>query len=132
MSAVPTREVIHTDAAPEAIGSYSQAVRCGATVYLSGQIALDPSTMTLDDASVEHEIRRVFANLFAVIAAAGGVPAQLAKLNLYLTDLADFGTVNTVMAELFSEPYPARAAVGVAALPKGARFEAEGVLVLDC
>lgn len=131
MSAETTRDIIHTDNAPQAIGSYSQAVRCGNTVYLSGQIPLDPDTMTLDNASIDHEIRRVFANLTAVIEAAGGRLDQLAKLNLYLTDLGDFERVNVIMAEVFSEPYPARAAVGVAALPKGARFEAEGVLVLD-
>lgn len=131
MGAETSREVIHTDNAPQAIGSYSQAVRCGNTVYLSGQIPLDPATMTLDNASIDHEIRRVFANLTAVIEAAGGRLEQLAKLNLYLTDLGDFERVNVVMAEVFSEPFPARAAVGVAALPKGARFEAEGVLVLD-
>jgi len=131
MGAETSREVIHTDDAPKAIGSYSQAVRCGNTVYLSGQIPLDPATMTLDNASIDHEIRRVFANLTAVINAAGGRLDQLAKLNLYLTDLGDFERVNVIMAEVFSEPFPARAAVGVAALPKGARFEAEGVLVLD-
>lgn len=131
MSAETTRDIIHTDNAPQAIGSYSQAVRCGNTVYLSGQIPLDPATMTLDNASIDHEIRRVFANLTAVIEAAGGRLDQLAKLNLYLTDLGDFERVNVITAEVFSEPYPARAAVGVAALPKGARFEAEGVLVLD-
>ena len=87
--------------------------------------------MTLDNASIEHEIRRVFANLLAVVDAAGGSAAQIAKLNLYLTDLGDFGTVNEIMAEIFDEPFPARAAIGVAALPKGARFEAEGVLVLE-
>lgn len=125
------REVIHTDQAPQAIGSYSQAMRCGNTVYLSGQIPLDPLTMELDNASIEREIRRVFGNLLAVVAAAGGSAAQVAKLNLYLTDLGHFGTVNEIMAEYFDEPYPARAAVGVAALPKGARFEAEGVLVLE-
>jgi reactive intermediate/imine deaminase len=125
------REPIHTDKAPQAIGPYSQAVRVGSTVYLSGQIPLDPATMTLDNASIEHEIRRVFANLLAVVEAAGGSAAQIAKLNLYLTDLGDFGTVNAIMAELFDEPFPARAAIGVSALPKGARFEAEGVLVLE-
>lgn len=125
------RKVIHTDNAPQAIGPYSQAVRVGTTVYLSGQIPLDPATMTLDNASIEHEIRRVFANLLAVVEAAGGKAAQIAKLNLYLTDLGDFATVNEIMAEIFDEPFPARAAIGVAALPKGARFEAEGVLVLE-
>ena len=125
------REPIHTDKAPQAIGPYSQAVRVGSTVYLSGQIPLDPATMTLDNASIEHEIRRVFANLLAVVDAAGGSAAQIAKLNLYLTDLGDFGIVNEIMAEIFDEPFPARAAIGVAALPKGARFEAEGVLVLE-
>ena len=131
MGAETVREIIHTDQAPKAIGSYSQAVRCGQTVYLSGQIPLDPATMTLDNASIDDEIRRVFANLGAVVKAAGGRLDQIAKLNLYLTDLGDFERVNVIMAEVFPEPFPARAAVGVAALPKGARFEAEGVLVLD-
>lgn len=131
MSAQGKRETIHTDDAPQAIGSYSQAVRCGSTVYLSGQIPLDPATMELDNAGIDDEIRRVFRNLLAVVAAAGGSAAQVAKLNLYLTDLGHFQRVNEIMAEFFAEPYPARAAVGVAALPKGARFEAEGVLVLD-
>ena len=131
MGAETVREIIHTDQAPQAIGSYSQAVRCGQTVYLSGQIPLDPATMTLDNASIDDEIRRVFANLGAVVKAAGGRLDQIAKLNLYLTDLGDFERVNAIMAEVFPEPFPARAAVGVAALPKGARFEAEGGLVLD-
>lgn len=124
------RQIIQTDRAPKAIGSYSQAVRCGDTVYLSGQIALDPDTQELDNADVAAEIRRVFSNLAAVCEAAGGSLAQIAKLNLYLTDLGDFAEVNRIMAEVFPDPFPARAAVGVAALPKGVRVEADGILVL--
>jgi len=125
------REIIHTDKAPQAIGPYSQAVRSGSTVYLSGQIALDPATMELVADSIEAEIRQVFDNLSAVCAAAGGSLAQVAKLQIYLTDLSHFGLVNTIMAEYLSEPYPARAAIGVAQLPRGARVEVDGVLVLD-
>lgn len=124
------RQIIHTDRAPKAIGSYSQAVRCDDTVYLSGQIALNPDTQELDNADVSAEIRRVFSNLAAVCEAAGGSLGQIAKLNLYLTDLGDFAEVNRIMAEFFPEPFPARAAVGVAALPKGVRVEAEGILFL--
>ncbi len=124
------REAINTDAAPQAIGTYSQAVRVGDTVYLSGQIPLDPATMELVDGPMEAQIRRAFANLEAVAGAAGGSLAQLAKLTVYLTDLGHFPLVNQVMGEFFSEPYPARAAIGVASLPKGAQFEVEAVLVL--
>ncbi len=124
------REAINTDAAPQAIGTYSQAVRVGGTVYLSGQIPLDPATMELVDGPMEAQIRRAFANLEAVAGAAGGSLAQLAKLTVYLTDLGHFPLVNQVMGEFFSEPYPARAAIGVASLPKGAQFEVEAVLVL--
>lgn len=124
------RSIIQTDRAPQAIGTYSQAVRVGDTVYLSGQIALDPATMQLDNAGIDDEIRRVFGNLRAVTEAAGGGLADIVKLNLYLTDLGDFGRVNDIMAEFFSVPYPARAAVGVAALPRGARIEADGVMQL--
>lgn len=126
-----SRTIISTDQAPAAIGPYSQAVRCGDTVYLSGQIALDPSSMELNNARIEDEIHQVFRNLSAVSEAAGGSLNKIAKLNLYLTDLSHFATVNQIMAEYFAQPYPARAAVQVAALPKGAGFEADAVLVLD-
>lgn len=124
------REVISTEQAPGAIGTYSQAVRTGATVWLSGQIPLDPASMELVSGTRE-QIDRVFRNLSAVTEAAGGSLAKMVKLNIYLVDLADFPLVNEVMAQYFTEPYPARAAVGVAALPKGARVEIEGVMVLD-
>ena len=126
-----TRTVISTEAAPAAIGTYSQAVRCGNTVYLAGQIPLDPATMTLRNATIEDEIHQVFANLRAVCDAAGGSLAHIAKLNLFLTDLSHFAKVNEIMAQYFQAPYPARAAVGVAALPRGARVEADGIMVLD-
>lgn len=125
------RSVIHTDAAPKAIGTYSQAVRTGSTVYLSGQIPLDPATGELVAGDIKAEIRRAFANLQAVCEEAGGSLRQLVKLNVYLTDLVHFADVNAAMTELFAEPYPARAAIGVAQLPRGARFEVDGVLVLD-
>ena len=125
------REIIQTDRAPEAIGTYSQAVRTGDTVYLSGQIPLVPSTMELVGGDVEAQIRQVFDNLKAVARAAGGDLAAVAKLNIYLTDLAHFPLVNQVMAEYFQEPFPARAAIGVAALPKGAGVEMDAVLVLE-
>lgn len=126
-----SRQIVHTDHAPAAIGTYSQAVRCGNTVYLSGQIPLDPATMQLVNATIEDEIHQVFRNLRAVATAAGGSLAQIAKLNVYLTDLGHFSRVNEIMAEYFHAPYPARAAVGVAALPRGARVEADAVLVID-
>ena len=125
-----TREIIRTDRAPQAIGTYSQAVRTGDTVYLSGQIPLVPETMELVDAGMEAQIRRVFDNLAAVAAAAGGSLGDVAKLNIYLTDLDHFALVNQVMADYFQEPYPARAAVGVAALPKGAQVEMDAIMVL--
>lgn len=121
---------ISTPNAPQAIGTYSQAVRAGSTVYLSGQIPLDPATGELVAGDIEAQVRRVFENLKAVAAAAGGDLAQVAKLNVYLTDLAHFALVNRVMAEYFSPPYPARAAVGVAALPRGAAVEMDGILEL--
>ncbi len=124
------RQTIHTDRAPQAIGTYSQAVRAGDTVYLSGQIPLDPSTMELVDGGMEAQITRVFDNLAAVAEAAGGSLADVVKLNVFLTDLGDFPLVNEVMARYFSEPYPARAAIGVAALPKGARVEMDAVMIL--
>ncbi|MDD3608130.1 MAG: RidA family protein [Halothiobacillaceae bacterium] len=125
-----TRHVIRTENAPQAIGTYSQAVRVGNTVYLSGQIALDPASMEMIQDSMEAEIRRVFDNLAAVCEAAGGSLAGIAKLNIYLTDLGHFGLVNQIMAEYFSEPYPARAAIGVASLPRGAQVEMDGILCL--
>ncbi len=124
------REVIHTDRAPAAIGTYSQAVRVGTTVYLSGQIPLVPESMVLVEGGMEAQIGRVFENLQAVAEAAGGSLADIVKLNIYLTDLSHFPLVNEVMARYFSEPYPARAAVGVAALPKGAAVEMDAVMEL--
>ena len=121
---------ISTPDAPQAIGTYSQAVRAGSTVYLSGQIPLDPATGELVAGDMEAQVRRVFENLKAVATASGGDFAQLAKLNVYLTDLAHFALVNRVMAEYFSPPYPARAAIGVAALPRGAAVEMDGILEL--
>ena len=125
-----SRSVITTDKAPKAIGTYSQAVRVDKTVYLSGQIPLDPETMALVDGDIQVQIHRVFRNLQAVAEAAGGGLADVAKLTVFLTDLGHFPTVNQVMAEYFLEPYPARAAVGVAALPKGAQVEMDAVMVL--
>ncbi len=124
------RTIIQTDKAPPAIGTYSQAVRAGDTVYLSGQIALDPATKELVSGDIEAEIRRVFENLKAVAEAAGATLAQAVKVNIYLTDLGHFAKVNELMARYFPLPYPARAAVGVAQLPRGARVEAECVLYL--
>jgi reactive intermediate/imine deaminase len=125
-----SRDVVSTPNAPSAIGTYSQAMNVNGTVYLSGQIPLDPATMELVDGTKE-QIDRVFQNLRAVVEAAGGDLSRIVKLNVYLTDLANFPIVNEVMSEYFREPYPARAAVGVAALPKGAQVEIEGFLVLD-
>jgi len=124
------RENIHTAAAPAAIGTYSQAVKVGDTVYLSGQIPLVPETMQLIEGDMAVQIRQVFDNLEAVAAAAGGGLQDIVKLNIYLTDLAHFPLVNEVMASYFREPYPARAAIGVATLPKGAAIEADAVMVL--
>lgn len=123
------RQIISTEGAPKAIGTYSQAVKVGDTVYLSGQIGLDPATMHLVD-GIEGQVRRVFDNLSAVTQAAGGSLADIAKLNIFLTDLGHFALVNSIMAEYFQEPYPARAAVGVASLPRGALVEADAVMVL--
>ena len=125
-----SRTTISTPNAPSAIGTYSQAVNVNGTVYLSGQIALDPETMELVEGTRE-QIDRVFQNLRAVAEAAGGDLGQIVKLNVYLTDLGDFPVVNEVMSGYFNEPYPARAAVGVAALPKGTKVEVEGIMVLD-
>jgi len=124
------KTIIHTDQAPQAIGTYSQAVKIRSTVYLSGQIPLDPTTMELVEGDIATQIRRVFDNLTAVARAAGGNLADMAKLNIFLTDLGNFAIVNQIMAEYFAEPYPARAAIGVAALPKGAEVEMDGVLEL--
>ncbi len=125
-----SRVIIHTEQAPQAVGPYSQAVKVGTTVYLSGQIPLDPLTMQLVGEGIEAQARQVFANLAAVARAAGGDLDKIVKINLYLTDLSDFAKVNAVMAEFFTAPFPARACVQVAALPKGADFEAEATLVL--
>lgn len=125
-----TRTTIQTTQAPQAIGTYSQAVRVGDTVYLSGQIALHPASMQMVQDSIEVEIHQVFQNMRAVCEAAGGSLNDIAKLNVYLTDLANFAAVNSIMAEYFHQPYPARAAVGVASLPRGARVEADGIMVL--
>ncbi len=125
-----SKRIISTDQAPEAIGTYSQAVRVGDSVYLSGQIPLDPASMILVDGDIRAQIHRVFRNLKAIAEAAGGSLGDVVKLNVFLTDLAHFGAVNEVMAEYFCEPYPARAAVGVAALPKGAQVEMDAIMVL--
>lgn len=124
------REIIHSDDAPAAIGPYSQAVRVGDTVYLSGQIALDPASMTLVEGGIEAQTRQVFDNLTAVCRAAGGELADVVKLQIYLPDLSHFETVNGIMKEYLDEPFPARAALGVRALPKGAEVEVDGVMVL--
>jgi reactive intermediate/imine deaminase len=124
------RQIISTPDAPAAIGTYSQAVRVGDTVYVSGQIPLDPATMQLVSADIDAEIRRVFDNLAAVARAAGGTLNDAVKVNVFLTDLSHFGRVNEIMATYFQQPYPARAAVGVAALPRGARVEMECILSL--
>ena len=121
---------IHSDSAPGAIGSYSQAIQSGNFVFLSGQIPLDPATMEIVSGDFEARARRVFENLKAVAEAAGGTLDQIVKLTVYLTDLDNFATVNSVMAEYFDEPFPARAALGVASLPKGADVEAEAILAL--
>jgi len=124
-----TRQIIKTDKAPQAIGTYSQAVRVGDTVYLSGQIGLDPASMQMVD-GIENQVHRVFKNLQAVAEAAGGSLAGVVKLNVFLTDLGNFARVNEIMAQYFTEPYPARAAVGIASLPRGALVEADAVMVL--
>jgi len=124
------RTPISTADAPQAIGTYSQAVRAGSTVYLSGQIPLDPKTGELVAGDMEAQVRRVFDNLLAVAIASGGDLSHVVKLNVFLTDLAHFALVNRVMAEYFQQPYPARAAVGVAALPRGAAVEMDAILAL--
>ena len=125
------KEIISTVNAPQAIGTYSQAVKVGKTLYLSGQIPLVPETMEMVEGDIEVQIRRVFENLTAVCKAAGGSLQDMAKLNIFLTDLSNFATVNKVMAEYFEQPYPARAAIGVASLPKDSQVEMDGVLELD-
>jgi reactive intermediate/imine deaminase len=124
------KEIIRTDLAPQAIGTYSQAVKVGTTVYLSGQIPLVPETMEMVTGDMEAQIRRVFDNLQAVARAAGGELRDVVKLNIFLTDLVHFPLVNSVMAEYFAQPYPARAAIGVARLPKDAGVEMDAVMVL--
>ena len=123
-----SKEIISTDSAPAAIGPYSQAVRTGELVFLSGQIPLDPETMELVSSDIAEQARQIFRNLRAVAIAAGGSLDDLVKVNLYLTDLNNFQTVNQIMEEFFTAPYPARAAVGVAQLPRGAAVEAEAVM----
>ncbi len=122
------RSVIKTDKAPAAIGTYSQAIKAGSTVYLSGQIPLDPATMQLVGGDMAAQVRRVFDNLTAVCEAAGGSLRDIVKLNIFLTDLSHYAQVNDIMAEYFQEPYPARAAVGVAALPKGVGVEMDAIM----
>jgi reactive intermediate/imine deaminase len=123
------KTIIQTNDAPAAIGTYSQAVKVGDTVYLSGQIGLDPESMQMVQ-GIEPQIHRVFQNLRAVTVAAGGSLADVVKLNIFLTDLGHFAKVNEIMAEYFAQPYPARAAVGVASLPRAALVEADGVMVV--
>lgn len=125
------RRAVHTDNAPQAIGTYSQAIQVGSTVYLSGQIPLDPQTMQLVDGDMAAQIRRVFDNLAAVARAARGNLEDIVKLNIFLTDLQHFPLVNEIMAEYFTQPYPARAAIGVADLPKGAQVEMDGIMELQ-
>ncbi len=124
------KEIIATSDAPQAIGTYSQAVKVGNTVYLSGQIPLVPETMELVEGDMRTQITRVFDNLSAVATAAGGSLADISKLNIFLTDLAHFPLVNEIMAEYFAEPYPARAAIGVASLPKGAQVEMDAIMTV--
>lgn len=124
------RKIIHTDKAPKAIGTYSQAVRAGDFVFISGQVPFDPASGELVSGEIEVHIRRVFENLRAIAEGAGASLAHAVKLNVYLTDLGHFPVVNQVMAQYFNEPYPARAAVGVAALPRGAQVEMECILYL--
>ena len=126
-----SREIIHTDEAPSAIGTYSQAVKVGDTVYLSGRIGLDPASMEMVGGDISERIHQVFKNLNAVCQAAGGNLDDMVKVTIFLTDLGHFATVNEIMAQYFNEPYPARAAVGVAELPKGTDVEMDGVMVLN-
>lgn len=124
------KAVIQTERAPAAIGTYSQAIKVNHTVYLSGQIPLDPATMQLVDGDMRAQVTRVFENLSAVCEAAGGDLKDIVKLNIFLTDLSHFALVNEVMSQYFTEPYPARAAIGVASLPRGAQVEMDGVMVI--
>jgi reactive intermediate/imine deaminase len=124
------QEIIFTEDAPQAIGTYSQAVKVGNTVYLSGQIPLIPKTMELIEGDMTNQITRVFMNLAAVAKASGGSLSDISKLNIYLMDLSDFPLVNEIMSEYFSEPYPARAVVGVANLPKGAMVEMDAIMTI--
>lgn len=124
-------QAIHTELAPAAIGTYSQAIRCGNTVYLSGQIPLDPKTMQLCSDDIRAQIDQVLVNLSAVCEAAGGKLSQIMKLNVYLIDLNHFPLINEAMSRYFSEPYPARAAIGVAALPRGSLVEMDAVMMVD-
>ena len=124
-----TKEIIQTKNAPEAIGKYSQAVKTGNTIYLSGQIALDPQSMQLVE-GIEAQIHQVFKNLKSVVEASNASLSDIVKINIYLTDLSHFALVNTIMGEYFIQPYPARAAVGVASLPRNALIEADGVVVI--
>ena len=124
------KAVIHTDKAPAAIGTYSQAVKVNNTVYLSGQIPLIPDTMELIEGDIDVQIRQVFDNLSEVCAASGGDLSNIVKLNIFLTDLSNFATVNQVMGEYFQQPYPARSAIGVSVLHKGAQVEMDGILVI--
>lgn len=126
-----SRSIISTDQAPAAIGPYSQAVRAGNTVYFSGQIPLDPATGALVEGDITAQTRKVFDNLTAVATAAGGSLAQIVRVGIYVTDLANFAAVNAVMAEYFQQPYPARSTIEVTGLPKAARVEVDAVMVLD-
>ena len=126
-----TKQIIHTDEAPKAIGTYSQAVKVGNTVYLSGQIPLDPASMTIVEGDISDQIKRVFENLKAVAQASGGELSDIVKLNVFLTDLNHFVLVNEIMAGYFQLPYPARAAIGVASLPKGVPVEMDAIMVID-
>lgn len=125
-----SKSIIHTDKAPQAIGTYSQAVKAGTTVYLSGQIPLVPSTMELVSDDFAQQAHQVFENLKAVCEAAGGSINDMVKVNIFLPDLSNFATVNTIMSQYFTQPYPARAAIGVRALPRGAQIEIDGVMEL--
>jgi reactive intermediate/imine deaminase len=122
--------IISTDKAPQAIGTYSQAIKVGSTVYLSGQIPLDPKTMTMISDDFSDQVVQVFENLTAVCEAAGGTMADIVKLNIFLTDLSHFATVNEIMSRYFNQPYPARAAIGVRELPKGSLVEMDGIMAL--
>tara|TARA_B110000977_G_scaffold31159_1_gene41218 strand:+ start:419 stop:802 length:384 start_codon:yes stop_codon:yes gene_type:complete len=127
---MPNKAIIHTDQAPAAIGTYSQAIKVNNTVYLSGQIPLDPETMQIVSDDVAVQITQVFDNLTAVCEAAGGDLSSIVKLNIFLTDLSNFPIVNEIMGQYFAEPYPARAAIGVRALPKDSRVEMDGIMVV--